>query len=37
MDLFATSTAQQFLGLGRTAAVVEVEAAPSGQIGTADR
>jgi hypothetical protein len=31
MPLFATSTAEEFLELGKTAAAVEVEAAPSGQ------
>ncbi len=35
MHLFATSTGEQFLELGRAAAVVEVEAAPSGPTGGA--
>jgi hypothetical protein len=34
MHLFATSTAAQFLELGRAAAVVEVDAAPSGRTGS---
>ena len=35
MHLFATSTAEQFLELGKAAAVVEVEPAPSGATGGA--
>ena len=38
MHLFATSTAEQFLGLGAKAAAVEVEPAQSGQMeGAGDR
>jgi hypothetical protein len=37
MHLFATSTAEQFLELGKAAAVVEVEAAPSARTVSAGR
>jgi hypothetical protein len=37
MHLFATSSAEQFLDLGRAAAVVEMATAPSGRTGSAGR